>query len=148
MSDKEKRFNFKWLDKLKKIKHIEIYVAIIFVVILLLIYFSSFKKDNNTSSTINNELTITAYIDDLERSLEESLSQIGGVEDVKVMITLNMSQAEVSESNILLNKFPAINGVLVTAKGVGNTVTKLKVLHAIEAVLDVTNGNIQILSSD
>ena len=150
MSDKETKSTFKWFEKLKKVKHIEIYIAIIFVVILLLIYFSNFsnKGKENTSTTINNELTITAYIDNLEQSLEESLSNIGGVSDVKVMITLNMNQAEVTDSTILLSKFPEIKGVLVTAKGVSNTSTKLKVLHAIEAVIDVTNGNIEILSSD
>ena len=150
MSDKEKKVGFKWLEKLKKIKHIEIYIAIIFVVVLLLIYFSNFSSNSkgNTSTTINNELTVTAYVDKLEQGLEESLSNIGGVSDVKVMITLNMNQAEVSDSNILLSSFPEIKGVLVTAKGVSNTATKLKVLHAIEAVIDVTNGNIEILSSD
>ena len=30
----EKKFGFKWLEKLKKVKHIEIYIAIIFIVIL------------------------------------------------------------------------------------------------------------------
>ena len=41
MSDKEKKPTIRWLEKLKNIKHIEIYVAVIFVVILLLIYLSS-----------------------------------------------------------------------------------------------------------
>ena len=150
MENKDKKFSFKWLEKLKKIKHIEIYIAIIFVAVLLLIYFSnssnSSKKSFNT--TTNNELNITAYVANLETGLEESLSNIGGVSDVKVMITLNMKQAEVDESKILLNSFPEIKGVLVTAKGVDKTSIKLKVLHAIEAVIDVTNGNIEILSSD
>jgi len=38
--------------------------------------------------------------------------------------------------------------VVVIAKGVNNTATKLKVLHAIEAVLDISNGSIEILSSE
>lgn len=149
MSDNEKKSGFKWFEKLKKIKHIEIYIAIIFIVVLLLIYmsnFSSSKSDNNDLSSDN--LSVSAYIDKLESNLEETLSNIGGVSDVKVMITLNMSDALVTDSNINLNKFPEIKGVIVTAKGVGDTATKLKVLHAIEAVIDVTNGNIEILSSE
>ena len=149
MSDNEKKSGFKWFEKLKKIKHIEIYIAIIFIVVLLLIYMSNFgssKSDNNDLSSDN--LSVSAYIDKLESNLEETLSNIGGVSDVKVMITLNMSDANVTDSTINLNEFPEIKGVIVTAKGVDNTATKLKVLHAIEAVIDINNGNIEILSSE
>ena len=149
MSDNEKKSGFKWFEKLKKIKHIEIYIAIIFIVVLLLIYMSNFgssKSDNNDLSSDN--LSVSAYIDKLESNLEETLSNIGGVSDVKVMITLNMRDANVTDSTINLNEFPEIKGVIVTAKGVDNTATKLKVLHAIEAVIDINNGNIEILSSE
>ena len=145
MSDKEKK-GFGWLEKLKKVKHIEIYVAILFVVVLLLMYFSNFSK-SNTNKTTSNDLSVTSYINDLEENLEEILTNIGGVKNVKVMITLNMDQAEVVNSQINLNHFPDIKGVIVTAEGVENTATKLKVLHAIQAVLNITNGNIEILSS-
>ena len=149
MSENEKKSGFKWLEKLKKIKHIEVYIAIIFVVILLLIYMSNFAGSNSSDdTTTTNELSITTYVNNLETNLENILSNIGGVSDVKVMITLDMNQATVSNSQIVLNDFPAIKGVIVTAKGVNDTSTKLKVLHAVEAVLDITNGSIEILSSD
>ena len=141
MSDNEKKSKFRWLEKLKKVKHIELYIAILFVVILLLIYFSNFSKTNTNKAT-SNDLTVVAYIDNLEQNLEEILSNIGGVKNVKVMITLNMTSAEVSNSQINLNQFPEIKGVIITAEGVENTSTKLKVLHAVEAVLEITNGNI------
>lgn len=147
MSDGEKKSGFKWLEKLKKVKHIEIYIAIIFVVIVLLIYLSNFNgKSKKTASA--SELSITAYVDKLESDLEGILSNIGGVTNVKVMITLDMSSAEVTNQEITLNQFPNIMGVIVTAKGVNNTATKLKVLQAVEAVLEISSGNIQILSSD
>ena len=143
----EKKTAFKWLDKLKNVKHIEIYIAVIFVVILLLIYLSNFSGLNKKKNSINEKLTILEYTNNLEDNLESILSNIGGVENVKVMITLDMNNAEVMDSQIILNQFPQIKGVIVTAKGVENTAIKLKVLHAIEAVLDITNGNIEILSS-
>ena len=143
----EKKTTFKWLDKLKNVKHIEIYIAVIFVVILLLIYLSNFSGSNKKKNSINEKLTILEYTNNLEDNLESILSNIGGVENVKVMITLDMNNAEVMDSQIILNQFPQIKGVIVTAKGVENTAIKLKVLHAIEAVLDITNGNIEILSS-
>ena len=148
MSDNEKKSGFKFLEKLKKIKHIEVYIAIIFIVVLLLIYLGNFNKSSGTSTNNSSEMTVTAYIDDLENRLQEILSNIGGVSDVKVLIKLDMDTATVSDSNIVLDKFPAIKGVLITAKGVGDTATKLKVLHAVEAVIDITNGNIEILSSE
>ncbi|HJD05811.1 MAG TPA: hypothetical protein IAB72_02880 [Candidatus Onthoplasma faecipullorum] len=148
MSDNEKKSGFKFLEKLKKIKHIEVYIAIIFIVVLLLIYLGNFNKSSGTSTNNSSEMTVTAYIDDLENRLQEILSNIGGVSDVKVLITLDMDTATVNDSNIVLDKFPAIKGVLITAKGVGDTATKLKVLHAVEAVIDITNGNIEILSSE
>ena len=147
MSEKEKKTTPKWIEKLKNIKHIEIYIAIIFVVIILLIYLSS-SKTKETSSKLTNEMSVTAYIESIEQNLEESLSNIAGVSDVKVMITLNLNELQVIDDKINLTSFPEIKGVLVTAKGVNNTSNKLKVLHAIEAVIDIKNGNIEILSSE
>ena len=148
MSDNEKKTGFKFLEKLKKIKHIEVYIAIIFIVVLLLIYMSNFNNSSGTSSSSSTEMTVTAYIENLETRLQEILSNIGGVSDVKVLITLDMNTASVDNSNIILDKFPEIKGVLITAKGVENTAIKLKVLEAVEAVIDITNGNIEILSSE
>lgn len=150
MSDKEKKTSFKWLEKLKNIKHIEIYVAIIFIVILALIFMSSqgTKDTAKSSSGATNELTVISYVENLEHNLEDILTNIEGVTNVKVMITLDMSQAEVADSKINLNQFPNIKGILVTANGVNETLKKMKVLHAIQAVVEVTNGNIEILSSD
>ncbi|MBR2969634.1 MAG: hypothetical protein IKC49_01095 [Clostridia bacterium] len=149
MSDKEKRLTPKWLEKLKKIKHIEIYIAIIFVIVLLLIYLSNFQsKANDKDNTHISEMNVTTYIDNLESDLEEILSNIGGVSDVRVLITLDMAEAEVKESKINLTKFPSIKGVLVTAKGVNDTTKKLKLLHAIESIIDISSGKIEILSSN
>jgi len=69
MNEKEKKASFKWLEKLKKIKHIEIYVAVIFLVIILLIYLSNFSGKKKTNS--NEEMTITTYVEHLEDNLEE-----------------------------------------------------------------------------
>jgi len=146
MNEKEKKASFKWLEKLKKIKHIEIYVAVIFLVIILLIYLSNFSGKKKTNS--NEEMTITTYVEHLEDNLEDILSNIGGVDDVKVMITLDMATANIENSNITLGSFPEIKGVLITAKGVNDTAIKLKVLHAVEAVIDIKNKSIEILSSD
>lgn len=148
MSEKEKKPAIKWLEKLKNIKHIEIYIAVIFIVIILLIFLSNSKSKTNSTTKTNEETSVTAYIENIERNLEESLSNIAGVSEVKVMITLNLNGFEVVDSKINLTTFPEIKGVLITAKGVANTGNKLKVLHAVEAVLDIKDDNIEILSSE
>ena len=147
MDNNERKPGIKWLEKLKRIKHIEIYITIIFVVLLLLLFFSGNSKTKETSRSLS-EMTITTYVEDLETNLEEILSKIGGVSNVKVMITLEMDKAYLENSTIKISEFPKIKGVVVTAKGVNETSIKMKVLHAIEAVIDVTNGNIQILCSE
>ena len=148
MSEKEKKPMFKWLEKLKKVKHIELYIAVIFIVILLLIYLSSTSGSEKSKTLINSELSITSYVNNLENDLEDILSNIGGVSNVKVMITLDMNQASVSNSQLNLEAFPPIKGIIVTANGVNNTAAKLKVLRAIEAVVDISSGSIEILSRD
>ena len=126
-----------------------LYIAIIFIVVLLLIYLSNFSNTKGASKgETTNELSVSVYIENLETNLEDILSNIGGVSNVKVMITLDMKTAQVENSNINLSSFPDIKGVVVTAKGVEDTATKLKVLHAIETVIELKNGNIEILSSD
>ena len=143
----EHKHKIKWLEKLKSIKHIEIYIAIIFIVVILLIYLSN-QTTKTKKKTTTNEHTVTAYVTKMESDLKGILSDISGVSNVNVMISLNLSELDVKDNNIVMSSFPPIKGVLVTAKGVKDTETKLKVLHAIEAVLDVTNGNIEILSSE
>lgn len=147
MNNEKEKKGFKWIEKLKKIKHIEIYIAIIFLVIILLIYLSNFSGKSKTNSK-DGEISITAYIDQLEDNLEDILSNIGGVSNVKVMITLDMASASIDNSNVSLGEFPKIKGVIITAKGVDNTMTKMKVLHAVEAVIEIKDGNIEILSSE
>lgn len=145
----EKKSTFKWLDKLKKIKHIEVYIAVIFIAILLIFYLSNFTKtENKNKTTTSNELTVTSYVEQLENNLEEILSNIGGVSNVKVMITLDTTQFSVANSVLDLSSFPEIKGIVITANGVKDTTNKLKVLHAVEAVIEVKSGSIEILSSD
>lgn len=148
MNENQKKSSMKWLEKLKNVKHIEIYIAVIFIVILLLIFLSSNNTKDTEQSTKTNEMSVTAYIDHVERSLEESLSNIAGISNVNVMITLDLKNSEVIDDKISITQFPEIKGVLITAKGVSNTTNKMKVLHAVQAVIDITNGNIEILSSE
>ena len=154
MSDnKPHRSKFKWIEKLKGIKHIEIYITIIFAIILILIFFSS--MDTNKTSTYNNktnviqeETTLTTYIDNMENKLEQILSQVEGASNVNVMITLDMTNSVVKDNIVEVADFPKVKGIVIVAKGVENTSVKLNILKAVQAVIDISSGRIEILKSN
>lgn len=149
MSEKQKKFGF--IEKIKNVKHIEIYIVLIFIIIVFLIYGTTFKNKSKASSLSNtqeSELTVNSYISNLETSLEETLSQIKGVSNVKVLITLDLAGTTVKDNVIQASTFPNVKGILIVASGVQNTNVKLNVLKAVEAVIEINAGCIEILSSD
>ena len=153
MSDKSHPSKFKWIDKLRNIKHIEIYITIIFAIILILIFFSSTGNkqsvsSNKSSSTKVTQTTITSYVDDMESKLEEILSQVQGAGNVKVMLTLDMAEATVKDNIIQSQSFPGVKGIVIVASGVDNTMVRMNILKAVQAVIDISSGRIEILSSN
>lgn len=155
MSDKPKT-KFKWVEKLKNIKHIEIYIILIFAIVLMLIFFSSTGSNNkskslnysNSSTNTNQQTTITTYVSDMETKLEQILSQVQGASNVNVMITLDMSSTLIKEDTIETTAFPKVKGIVIVAKGVENTAVKMNILKAVQAVIDISSGRIEILSSN
>lgn len=150
MSDTQVKKKNKFLERLKNIKHIEIYIAVIFGIIMILIYLSTLNtnQSNSESTSQTTVVTITQYIDKMESDLEEILSQVKGVSRVSVMISLVTEEMTVEDSNISVSTFPSIKGVVIVAKGVDDTFVKLNVLKAVQAVIKVSNGSIEILSSN
>lgn len=152
MSDKPQKSKIKWIEKLKNIKHIEIYITAIFAIILILIFFSSTGSKKSTTSysksNASSQTTITSYIDNMETKLENILSQVQGASNVSVMVTMDMSNTTINENVIETNTFPNIKGIVIVAKGVENTMVKMNILKAVQAVIDISSGRIEILSSN
>ena len=84
-------------QKAKKIKHIEIYVGVVIICIIALIYSTVTvrNKASDESSTGTADALQTA---ELERRLEEILSEIDGAGEVDVLITF-ASSAEIVTAN-------------------------------------------------
>ena len=184
-------FKFKWLEKLKKIKHFEIILVVIFIAVVLLIWFADFGGDKNTksnSSTTTGSTSISSlreYTEELETRLCKVLSNIDGAGKVNVMITFsgnsevilattkdekttsnsttssggttNDSQTKTVSSEpvlitengttnpiVLMEIFPEIKGVIVVAEGADNVRVKLDLLKAIQALLNVNSGQVEI----
>lgn len=150
MSDGQVKKKNKFLERLRSIKHIEIYVAVIFGIIMILIYLSTLNTNQTktNSTTQSTTTTVTQYIDKMEYDLEKILAQMKGVSKVSVMISLVTEELTVENSNISVSTFPSIKGVVVVAKGVNDTFVRLNVLKAVQAVIKVSNGSIEILSSN
>ena len=153
MSDKPQRSKFKWVEKLKNIKHIEIYITIIFVIILILIFFSSTSTNNKpnsynkTTPTIQDN-SVTTYVSNIETKLEDILSQVQGAGKVNVMLTLDMNSTTIKDNEIQMNTFPQVKGIIIVADGVENTSVKMNILKAVQAVIDISSGRIEILKSN
>ena len=83
----------KLFEKIKKIKHWEIYLAALAVVIILVIYFStlSFGGGKKTDEADNTGLTLSAetYADKLEAKLLSVIGNIRGVGAVSVIVMTN-----------------------------------------------------------
>lgn len=87
--------NNKFLKKIKNIKHIEVYIAIIFIIVLLLIYFGDFTKSETTSGQTQSSYTAFEYADFIEEKLEGVLSNIKDAGKVSVMVSLESGNEKI-----------------------------------------------------
>ena len=83
-------------QKIKKIKHIEIYVVVALALVIGVIYFANLSnKSQEKSPSTNNDTNITnfsssqEYASYMENKLENVLSEIKGAGDVEVMLTID-----------------------------------------------------------
>lgn len=79
-------------DKVKSVKHIEIYIALLIGLIICAVYFTLFtgsgKTDTNNDISTEEFTTSEEYVDYLENKLCNVLSKISGVGNVSAIITL------------------------------------------------------------
>lgn len=112
-----------------------------------------------------------AYTEILEKNLEETLGEMTGVSQVKVMITLEngveyipayetekggsvteeqhavvLQKKDGEEAFVLKERLPVIKGVLVVAKGVENIETERSIIEAVKTVFDISAGRVKVLA--
>lgn len=164
-------------QKFKTVKHHQIYLALIVALLACTIYFSFFTKrkdDNLTNISTETSATTDEYVEALENKLCNVISNISGVGQVDVVITLasgfsyvyatdtetktttsGSTQTTISTEETLLVSnqpvvvkeiFPEIKGVVVVAKGAENIAVKLNILSAIETALELDAKDITILA--
>ena len=79
----------KWLEKLKKVKHIEVYAVILLAVVIIAIWLFPTGSDTQTSASVGTGTTTEQYARSLEERLNKVLSSIAGAGSVDCMITLD-----------------------------------------------------------
>ncbi|MBO5325478.1 MAG: hypothetical protein J6A80_04520 [Lachnospiraceae bacterium] len=96
----------------------------------------------NTSTDTSLE-----YEEELELRLEEILSQMEGVGEVEVMITLKSSTRtrDNSFTYTAQNTYPEVEGVFVVTQGGDNSSVKLAITEAIQALFGIDVHKIKIV---
>ena len=149
--DKQKTKLFaKFFGKLKAIKHIEVFISIIFIVIILLIYFSGGNAQIKTATNEENKLSSTIeYVKETEERVKMVLSKIKGVGEVSVMINCESGYAlkvayttettKKSENSVIIETVTQ-TPVLVTNNGETTPIVLEYVSPKINNIIIVASG--------
>lgn len=153
--DKPKRKLFNGLlTNLKKIKHLDIILTVLFIAIILLIYFSTFfntkptidKNSTDNSKTYSATTSLERYTERCEAKLVETLSAIKEAGEVSVLLTFNKGIETViayttetetsSNGNVTEVKSP----VLITNNGKTETVVLQEIMPMPVSIVVVATG--------
>ena len=173
MGDFKKRFKVLY-EKIKKVKHIEIYIAIGLALLLAIIYFSSLRtpKENQTTQDDNLSINISSsqeYVANLENKLENVLAKVKGAGEVNVIVTLEKGfeyiyvtdeeirttsdGTTVTTINVIMvdgepvlkeEIYPVIGGIVVVADGASDVSVKLNMISIIQTITNIDNTKINI----
>jgi len=146
-------------DKLKKVKHIEIYAIVVLVVIFLLFYFSPTSNKSSSTTSVTTQITSTTqYAESLEERLNSVLSKISGAGQVSCMITLDgevervlaysndqkNSSTENTSSSGTVNKTQTENSsrepIIITVNGSNEPLVIKEIMPAVKGVVVVATG--------
>ena len=155
------------LKKIREVKNIEVVIALVLAGVVLLVFFGGFGQ--NSTKQQDSLYSFSEYVNNLENKIKSVISQIDGVGDCDVAITFaggieqeylfstesqqkdNMTIQKNTLVNssgkpiVLREKMPEIQGVIVVADGAGIASVRLEIIKAVQALLKVPNGNIEVL---
>ena len=161
----------KLLGELKRSPKLAVYLTVAAVCILILLFLRTpEKKDDTIRPTEEPEqiYTVENYEEELEKKLKEIISQIQGVGEVTVMLTIEGTETKIyasdtSESDskrdsetvvigskeALLQaiKYPEVKGVLVVCSGGDRPLIKEKVVNAVATVLDIPTSKVYVTNA-
>lgn len=153
-----------FLSKIKEIKGIRIIIVLLILAIVFIFAGNNIGKDSETDKSVHNIVR-----EDYEREVEERISgivsEIGGISEVSVMVTLestvNYSYAENAsdgkseyvtvrdkdgnESGVILSEnMPNIRGVAVVCKGGEVPGKKLEIIKLVSSLLALPENRVYV----
>ena len=136
-------------ERIKKIKHFEIYIAVGLAIIIAIIYFSFLKapsQNNNSNNKIDNVSSNFSssgeYIDYLENKLENVITLVKGAGNVEVVVTLEKGFEYVYATEEETRT--TANGTTITTSNIvmvnGKPVIKEEIYPVVQGIVIVASG--------
>lgn len=136
-------------EKIKKVKHIEIYLSIGLALVVALAYFAFIVPKKKTKSEVPNVDNVSTtfsnsneYIEYLENKLENVITRVKGVGDTEVIITLEkgFEYVYVTEDEMRTTS----NGINITSSSVvmvdGKPVIKEEIYPVVKGIVVIATG--------
>ncbi len=162
-------------QRLKNIKHFHVILAVFVALVVCVIYFSVFFAPKNDKIEENNTQTFSTaeeYVNWLENRLNNVLSKISGAGKVSTIVTLESGFSYdyakeietrtsttgdvviTSETVIMVGGepvvvkqwYPVIKGIVVVSSGAKDFTVQMKLMEAVQTVLEIEKDDIRILS--
>lgn len=142
--------------KLKSVKNIEIYAAVVLaLVVLVVVLFSNFS-----AKSVNENSNGQSYMEDLEHKIVNVVQKINGVGKVVVAITHDDAAESVfaydedgnsiiyvkGQPVIVKTLPPKILGVVVVAEGANDPIIRMKIQEAVVTLLDIDMSKVQVFT--
>lgn len=114
--------------KLKSIKNIEIYVALILAVIVVILVFAGSGTKNASNSVVDD-----TYIGQMEHKICSVIQKIAGCGKAEVAISYD----EAEESFV---------GVVVVAEGASDPIVRFKIVEVVVTLLNVDSSDVAVFT--
>lgn len=156
---------------IKKLNKKQLYGILTVGVVLLI--FSTRLGNTDESKKVDYSFDYLQYTSNLEKGLARILNRVQGVTEAEVMITLQsgfeyvpayetetdgyekgreeqkkfivLKKGSSEEAFVLKEEFPAVQGVLVIAKGVENSETERNVVEAVKTAFNISSSRVKVL---
>lgn len=158
------------IAKIKSIKNIEIYAAILLGLLAILIFFGNFNFGGDNAAASYSD----SYVAELESKMAKSLSKVknagkvevvltveGGMKTVLACTTTTTSETvdgitKVTETTapvmvngkpmVLMEAYPEVIGVIIVAQGADDLWVKNQLVRACQSLCNVKAANIEVFT--
>ncbi len=136
-------------ERIKKVKHIEIYLAVGLALIVAIIYFSCLKPSSSKTTESNkidnvntNFSTSSEYIGYIENKLENVITKVKGAGNVEVVVTLEKGFEYIYATEEETRT--TSNGTTITTSSIvmvnGQPVIKEEIYPVIKGIVVISSG--------